>query len=157
MNEELQSSNEELEAMNDELQHRTLELNDMNSFLGTILTTIGLAVIVVDRRQRVQVWNGQAKDLWGLDSDEVEDQPLLSLDIGLPVEKLKTPVRAALEGQDGRQELIVPATNRRGRAFDCRVTCLPLGNSRDGNVRGAIIMMEPVAANQSAEKDKLPS
>ena len=41
MNEELQSTNEELETMNDELRHRTLELNEINAFLETILTTIG--------------------------------------------------------------------------------------------------------------------
>lgn len=130
--------------MNEELRHRTLELNDMNSFLETILTTIGLAVVVVDRQQHVQIWNGQARELWGLSSDEVEDQHLLSLDIGLPVEQLKGPVRAALSGEEQRQELILPATNRRGRSFQCRVTCLPLGSRRDGGVSGAIIMMEPV-------------
>jgi two-component system CheB/CheR fusion protein len=144
MNEELQSSNEELETINDELRHRTLELSDMNSFLETILTTIGMAVIVVDPQQHVQIWNAQAKEMWGLTSEEAEDQHLLSLDIGLPVEQLKGPVRAALSGEDGRQEVILPATNRRGRSFQCHVSCLPLGARRDGNVSGVIIMMEPV-------------
>ena len=49
MNEELQSTNEELETMNDELRQRTFELNEVNAFLETILTTIGLAVAVLDR------------------------------------------------------------------------------------------------------------
>ncbi len=44
MNEELQSSNEELETMNDELRYRTTELNEINVFLDTILTAVGLAV-----------------------------------------------------------------------------------------------------------------
>src|SRR5205807_7215758 len=83
MNEELHSANEELETMNDELRHRTLELNDMNTFLETILATIGLAVAVLDRQQHVQIWNGQAYDLWGLASEEVEDQNFLGLDFGL--------------------------------------------------------------------------
>ena len=68
--------------MNDELRHRTLELNDMNAFQETILTTIGLAVLVIDRRQHIQIWNGQARELWGLTPEDVEDAPLLSLDIG---------------------------------------------------------------------------
>ena len=59
MNEELQSTNEELETMNEELRHRTQEVNDVNSFLETILGTIGLAVAVLDRNQRVQIWNAQ--------------------------------------------------------------------------------------------------
>ena len=64
MNEELQSTNEELETMNEELRHRTQEVNDVNAFLETILGTIGLAVAVLDRSQRVQIWNGQgARDV----------------------------------------------------------------------------------------------
>jgi two-component system CheB/CheR fusion protein len=143
MNEELQSSNEELETMNDELRHRTSELNDMNLFLETILTTMGIAVVVIDRQQHVQIWNGQARELWGLMPEEVEDQHLMSLDIGLPVEQLKRPVRATLGGESEREEVVLPATNRRGRGFQCRVTLLPLGRDGQG-VAGAIMMMEPV-------------
>ncbi len=86
MNEELHSSNEELETINDELRHRTLELNDVNEFLDRIFSKIGLAVAVVDRQQHVQIWNGQARELWGLTAEEVDDQNLLSLDFGLPVD-----------------------------------------------------------------------
>jgi two-component system CheB/CheR fusion protein len=144
MNEELQSSNEELETMNDELRHRTLELNDMNAFLETILTTIGLAVAVLDTRQHVQIWNGQSRELWGLTPEEAEDQHFQSLDIGLPVEKVKSQVRACLSGDSTREEVVVEATNRRGKRFQCRVTVLPLGS--DGSVSGVIMMMEPVDA-----------
>jgi two-component system CheB/CheR fusion protein len=146
MNEELHSSNEELETMNDELRHRTLELNDVNAFLETILTTIGFAVAVLDAAQHVQVWNSQARELWGLTSEEVEDKHLLSLDFGLPVEKLKPHLRATLAGDTEREEVVLEAINRRGKAFQCRVTVLPLGENRDGNGSGIILMMEPVAA-----------
>ena len=144
MNEELQSSNEELETMNDELRHRTLELNDINAFLETILTTIGLAVTVLDRQQQVQLWNDQAHELWGLTPQEAEDQHLMSLDIGLPVEQLKGAVRACLAGEESRQELVLDATTRRGKPFRCRVIVLPLESSTEGNVSGVVIMMEPV-------------
>jgi two-component system CheB/CheR fusion protein len=143
MNEELQSSNEELETMNDELRHRTLELNDMNAFLETILTTIGLAVAVLDGRQHVQIWNGQSRELWGLTSDEATDQHLQSLDIGLPVERLKPNIRAVLAGESTRETVTLEATNRRGKAFSCRVQLLPLGSFGDGQVSGVILMMEP--------------
>jgi two-component system CheB/CheR fusion protein len=142
MNEELQSTNEELETMNDELRHRTLELNDTNTFLEAILGTIGVAVAVLDRHQRVQIWNGQAYELWGLTSDEVEDQNLLALDFGLPVEKLKPLLRDCLSNGDGRGELVVEAVNRRGKNFECRVTCLPMGEDGDGKVSGVILMMD---------------
>ena len=146
MNEELQSSNEELETMNEELRHRTQEVNDVNSFLETILSTIGLAVAVLDRNQRVQIWNGKARELWGVTPDEAEDQPLLALDIGLPLEKLRGQLRTVVGGQSEREETVVQATNRRGKLFQCRVTFMPLGVGGDGNVPGVIMMMEALDA-----------
>jgi two-component system CheB/CheR fusion protein len=144
MNEELQSTNEELEMINHELRHRTLELNDMNVLLETILTTTGLAVAVIDARQLVQLWNGHARELWGPTVDEAEDQHFMSLDIGLPVEQLKTPLRATLSGDSKREEVVVDATSRRGEQFQCRVTVMPLNSGADGQVTGAIVIMEPV-------------
>jgi two-component system CheB/CheR fusion protein len=143
MNEELHSSNEELETMNDELRHRTGELKDMNVFLDTVLSTIGLAVAVLDRQQRVQIWNQQARELWGLNSDEVEDRHLLSLDFGLATDLLEPILRAVLNGSV-QERIVVDATNRRGRAFRCQVTALPLGSDQDGSASGAIVMMEAV-------------
>jgi two-component system CheB/CheR fusion protein len=145
MNEELQSTNEELETMNDELRHRTHELNDTNDFLETILTMIGLAVAVVDRNQQIQVWNGQARELWGVTPDEAEGQHLMSLDIGLPLDKVRPFVRSTLNGTSEREEVVLDATNRRGRSFQCRVTLLPLGSSTEDGRTGVIMTMEPVA------------
>jgi two-component system CheB/CheR fusion protein len=146
MNEELQSSNEELETMNEELRHRTHEVNDINSFLETILGTIGLAVAVLDRNQRVQIWNAKAREMWGVTAEEAEDEPLLALDIGLPLEELRQHLRTALAGQSERDEVVVEATNRRGKAFQCRVTFLPMGSGADGDVSGLIMMMEAIDA-----------
>lgn len=144
MNEELQSSNEELETMNEELRHRTLEVNDMNTFLDTILTTIGLAVLVIDGQQHIQIWNGQARELWGLSAEEVEDQHLQSLDIGLPVEKLRRQLRDTLSGKSEEEQLVLEATNRRGKDIQCRVTLLPVSADGDHAVTSVIMMMEPV-------------
>jgi two-component system, chemotaxis family, CheB/CheR fusion protein len=146
MNEELQSTNEELETMNDELRHRTLELDDMNTFLETILTTIGLAVIVIDRGQHVRIWNRRAREMWGLTAEEAEGQHLLSLDIGLPVEKLKPQLKALLSGQSEREDVILDATNRRGRSVQARVTFLPLGLPSDDGLAGVIMMIETADA-----------
>jgi two-component system, chemotaxis family, CheB/CheR fusion protein len=146
MNEELQSTNEELETMNEELRQRTFELNDVNTFLETILTTIGLAVAVLDQRQHVQLWNGQARELWGLTAEEVEGQHLLGLDIGLPVEQLKPMLRDCLNGNHERHQVTLDAVNRRGKPVRCVVSCLPLTSLNDGEATGIIVMMEPVAA-----------
>jgi two-component system, chemotaxis family, CheB/CheR fusion protein len=153
MNEELQSTNEELETINDELRDRTSELNQVNDFLEAILTSLGLGVAVVDRQQRVQVWNHHAEDLWGLRQDEALDHHLLSLDIGLPVERLAGPLRSVLGGASDREEARLEAVNRRGRAIECATTIMPLRGygSTDGQaVRGAIVLMEDGAVGAQA-------
>jgi two-component system CheB/CheR fusion protein len=143
MNEELQSTNEELETINDELRDRTSELNRINEFLEAILTSLGIGVAVVDRQQRVQIWNSRAEDLWGVRPDEAVDHHLLSLDIGLPTEQLAGPLRSVLGGSSDRESAVVEAVNRRGRSIECETTILPLvAPSGDGDgVRGAIILM----------------
>ena len=137
MNEELQSTNDELGSINDELRQRTLDLHDVNGFLETILTSIGLAVAVVDGDGLVRIWSREAEDLWGLREDETVGVGFLSLDIGLPVADLGDLVRDALLDGAGRAEVDVPALTRRGRSVTCRVTVLPLR----GSLPGAIVLM----------------
>src|SRR5262249_49784646 len=132
---------EELETINDELRQRTGELDRVNAFLESILLSLGVAVAVLDREQHIQVWNEQAEDLWGLRSDEVAGQHLLSLDIGLPVEQLRRPLRNALAGNAEGNEIVLDATNRRGRRIRCKVTCLPLIVASK-EVQGVIVLME---------------
>jgi two-component system CheB/CheR fusion protein len=147
MNEELQSTNEELETINDELRERTGELNQVNEFLETILASLGLAVAVLDSEQRVQIWNDRAEDLWGLRPHEAVSRHFLSLDIGLPTERLAPALRAAIAAPDGRQDLQLEAVNRRGRTISCRVSVIPLArDAGDGSdrasIRGAIVLMD---------------
>ena len=139
-NEELQSTNEELETMNDELRQRSLELNEVNLFLETILGSMGVAVMVIDRSQQVQIWNRHAEGLWGLPAGEAEGQHVLSLDIGLPTEQLKDPIRSCLGGESEREELLLDATVRSGREITCHVTCIPLRGTQRPS--GVIVLME---------------
>jgi two-component system CheB/CheR fusion protein len=141
MNEELQSTNEELETTNEEMRGRTEALNHSNDFLESILTSVRVGVMVVDRNFRVQAWNHKSEDLWGLRSAEVQAQNFLNLDIGLSVEKLRQTIRDCLSGDREFQELTLEAINRRGKQIDCRITCTPLVSSADG-IRGAILLVE---------------
>jgi len=145
-NEELQSTNEELETMNEELRQRTRELNEVNAFLETILTSLGVAVVVLDRNGQIDVWNGHATELWGLRQEEVAGQHFLALDIGLPVEQLKQPIRRALKDEAYRGEVRLSAMTRRGKAIECTVTTLPL-TVHEGEISGAILLMEQRAAS----------
>jgi two-component system, chemotaxis family, CheB/CheR fusion protein len=143
MNEELQSVNEELETTNDELRARGRQVDQVNGFLETVLSRLGTGVVVVDDDQRIQIWNDQAEQMWGLRPSEAEGQHLMNLDIGLPVDELKAPIRAALSGEgDGHEVLDVAAINRLGKSITCRVTTMPL---RGGDSKtGVVLLMEAV-------------
>jgi two-component system CheB/CheR fusion protein len=138
-NEELQSTNEELETMNEELRLRTTDLNQSNAFLRSILAALRAGVAVVDRQLTVLVWNHRAEDLWGLRADEVQGKSLLGMDIGLPVEQL--PLPAFLAGKADFEVVSLAATNRRGRAIQCQVTCTPFLGS-EGERAGVVLLME---------------
>jgi len=143
MNEELQSTNEELETTNTELRMRSDELNTANAFLASILTGLEVAVIVVDPKLQVLAWNHRAEDLWGLRADEVQGRHLMNLDIGLPVEPLRQPIRAVLAGEAQRAELTVECRNRRGKSIRCPVHCTPLSGA-NGETLGVILLIEEV-------------
>jgi two-component system CheB/CheR fusion protein len=143
MNEELQSTNEELETTNTELRLRSDELNTANAFLASILTGLEMAVVVVDPKLQVLAWNHRAEDLWGLRANEVQGRHLMNLDIGLPVEQLRQPVRSVLAAETGRVELTLECRNRRGKAIRCPIRCTPL-IARTGEMLGAILLMEEV-------------
>ncbi len=148
MNEELQSSNEELQAMNEELRLRSEELNSVNAFLESILISLRGGVVVLNREMQVQVWNHRAENLWGLRAEEVQGQHFLNLDIGLPVDQLKQSIRNCLTGEPSYLEIMLKATNRRGKLIQCKVTCTSLVGLAN-EIRGVIIVMESLEDNGS--------
>jgi two-component system CheB/CheR fusion protein len=140
-NEELQSTNEELEAINDDLRERTGDVDAVNLFLETVLTSLGVGVIVLDAERKVQVWNAHAEELWGLRSGEVVGERFFELDVGLPVEQLKTPIREAMRDRSFRADVSLASTTRRGRAIECTVAVLPLA-IEGTEIAGAVLLME---------------
>jgi two-component system CheB/CheR fusion protein len=142
MNEELTSTNDELEAMNEEQRRHTEELDRLNLFLEGILGNLGVGVAVVDRENRIQLWNANSQDLWGLRPDEVEGMDLLSLDIGLPVDELREPLEDAVSQGAKSTDLTLDAVNRRGRSFRCEVRVMPLFSASQGLFGGIVLMRE---------------
>lgn len=160
-NEELQSSNEELATMNEELQSvndelyardadqrtRTAEANRLNSMLGSVLTTLGAGVFVVDTDEIVRMWNSTAEDLWGVREDEAVGQSFGSLDIGLPTEEVKPYIDALLARSDPGDRY-VDAINRRGRQVRVRITGRTLVTDEDE--RTAIVITTEVQKTESS-------
>jgi two-component system, chemotaxis family, CheB/CheR fusion protein len=140
MNEELQSTNDELGSLNDQQRERSDEMDRLNVFLEGILGSLGVAVVVLDEDQRVQIWNDSAAELWGPRGDEVAGQHFLSLDIGLPLERVRDVVRAGLSPTPRASTIAVAAVNRRGKRFDCTVRAVPLVD-RAQRAYGVMLLM----------------
>ena len=163
MNEELQSTNGELETIKNELRERTFKLDDVNSFFESVLGSLRFGVAVVNHQMSINVWNRRAGDLWGIRSDEAEGQHFLNLDIGLPVDSLKTPIRDCLAGQSTVEHVRLDAVDRRGRSIVCDVTVIPQVSA--GEIIGAIVLMgsdpepndPPPSPALGAEPDAAPS
>lgn len=139
MNEELQSSNDELQTMNEAIRQHSDEVEEANALLDSVLRGLRSAVVVMNRELHIQIWNNSATALWGLQADEVAGQHFLNLDIGLPVEQLRQPIRACLQGATS-EEVSLAAVNRRGQAIQCKVTCTALIGKK--KVKGVILLME---------------
>ena len=141
MNEELQSTNEELETMNDELRDRTDETLQANSFLASVLSSMEQGVVVVDRGLHVVAWSRRVTDLFGLRDDDVEGEHLLNLDIGIPVQRLRDPVRQVLAGAEAA-ELELDGHDRRGKGVRVRIAFAPLHNRPESEEpEGAILLV----------------
>jgi two-component system CheB/CheR fusion protein len=70
-NEELQSLNEELEHMNEELERRTAELNVLSERYAETLRRTPLPVLLVDKDEKIQLWNAAAQQLFGVGATSV--------------------------------------------------------------------------------------
>jgi two-component system, chemotaxis family, CheB/CheR fusion protein len=138
MNEEVQSTNEELQTINNELSDRTAELNRTNIFLVSILKSFQTGIVVIDSSYNISIWNYMVEDLWGLRTDEVMGKSIFSLDIELPLEQLRSPIRDSLSGKKHFQEMILDATNRQGRQIKCYLAITPLLGIE---MQGAVLMM----------------
>ena len=124
-----------------EMDMRSGELSEAIAYLNSILASISSSVVVVNRDYLVEVWNPMSEELWGLRKEEALGQSFFSLDIGLPVEKLKHAIRSVFSGENGHEAIEVAATNRRGLAVQLQGSTTPLIN-RNHEISGVIIILE---------------
>ena len=143
VNEELQSTNEEVQKMNELVRRRSEEAARAGAFLQSILASVRVGVVVVDADFKVTLWNDRAEDLWGLRSNEVVGKSLFDLDIGLPMKETQRRIRSFLAEKDGAGDVVMTATNRRGKTIKCHMTCT-LRLDPERKRQGVVLLMEEV-------------
>ena len=136
--------NDELQFSNDALRDRQDEVDRLNMFNSAVLGSMNSGVAVVDHELKVLAWNARSEDLWGVRTDEALGDHLLNLDIGLPLEKLRQPMRQHIaEELDETQTFVLDAVNRRGRQIRVR-TNLTLIRDHGGASPALMLIMESV-------------
>ena len=137
-NEELQSLNEELENMNEELEQRTRELHEVTGRYAETLRRMPWPVMLVDRDEKIQLWNAAAQKLFGVSATSVVG---ISMD-RLPLEQslsrtLVRRSRAVLKRQKGAvmRNLGFRIGDAR-QVFDVHFTPI----ARDAAMEGVLIM-----------------
>ena len=137
-NEELQSLNEELENMNDELEQRTRDLHEVTGRYAETLRRMPWPVMLVDREEKIQLWNAAAQKLFGVSATSVVG---VSMD-RLPLEQslsrtLVRRSRAVLKSQKGavlhNLDFHIGAVRQ---VFDVHFTPI----ARDAAMEGVLIM-----------------
>jgi two-component system CheB/CheR fusion protein len=141
MNEELQSTNDELHTINDTLRERSTELDETKFFLDSLVDSVRLGIVVVDREMRIVLWNNSSEELWGLRSEEVIGAPLASLDMGLPLAKINPLIGKIFVEPNTVEDTAIDAVNRRGKQVRVRVTCTAFGYNGD-SASGALLTMD---------------
>jgi two-component system CheB/CheR fusion protein len=169
-NEELQSTNEELETMNSELQaindelqasgaeqrSRTAQVDDLNTFMESVLMSLRGGVVVLDDDLHVQMWNRRSEELWGVRQDEALGRRFDALDIGLPVADLVPYLTALVTGAGSADGgIVTEAVNRRGRPITVRVSGTPMRGT-DGST-GAIVVVEEAGQSLDGMRPDQPA
>ncbi|HXG02636.1 MAG TPA: CheR family methyltransferase [Candidatus Binatia bacterium] len=159
-NEELQSTNEELETtvqelqavnsqlatLNMELERSGAELKRLHAYHASVLSSLPVAMIVLDRDGVVRTWNPSAERLWGVRADDVVGRPLTSLPLAALAARLGEALPVVLERGQSQVLTDVPCALPGRRPLALHLAPL---RTATGHIDGAVVaapMPEAAAA-----------
>jgi two-component system CheB/CheR fusion protein len=137
--EELQAVNTELGTLNAELEGRTAELNRLDTHHRSLLDSLNLGVVVMNRDGAVTTWSQTAEQLWGLRAEQAVGRRIFALPIGEVAQRIGTTFDRVLRGETAELSDVAYVTADRGsRRGSLRM--VPLRSST-GDVLGVITLM----------------
>ncbi len=131
--EELQSANEELSTVNDELRNRNIEVTQVNNDLTNLLSSIDIAVVMVDKDLTIRRLTPQAQKLLGLIPGDI-GRPFLNINPTIAIPDLQAMV---LQVMSKAKPVEKEAMERNGRYL---VRILPYRTAED-QLDGAVITL----------------
>ena len=137
--EELQSTNEELTTVNEELQTRNSELSQTNDDLNNLLSSVNIAIVMLDNELRVRRFTPMARRILNLIPTDI-GRPITDLHPAIRVPDLAPMIGEVLESMTVK-ERDVP--DQDGRWFSLSIR--PYRTS-DNRVDGAVLVLVDIDA-----------
>lgn len=138
-NEEMQSTNEELTTVNEEIIVKSDALNEANSFQNSILESISDAVIVTDKKLKIQRYNAAALKIFKL-NEQLLGEPLEAASPRFRIPDLRSLVEDVIRNGTPRRKAVRATQN--DRHFELSVH--PCLNAAD-RIVGAVISLHDVS------------
>jgi two-component system, chemotaxis family, CheB/CheR fusion protein len=146
--EELQSSNEELTTLNEELEYRAAELTQVNNDLLNLLSSVDLAILMLDGAQRIRRFNPTAQRALGLIAADA-GRPLADLTMLRAPERLQAAVDHVVETLETKE---MEVEDRNGKKYLLRIRPYRTAESRIDGAVLVLIDVDQFRRNSGAER-----
>jgi two-component system CheB/CheR fusion protein len=143
--EEIQSSNEELVTVNDELQNRNAELNRLNNDLFNVLSSVQMAIVIVEQNLRVRRFTPMAEKLFNLLPTDI-GRPISDFKLNFSVPDLEPLLAEVIDTASAREREV---QDRLGMWYSLRIQPY---KTLDNKIDGAVIMLVDIETLRRARE-----
>ncbi|HWN42876.1 MAG TPA: chemotaxis protein CheB [Thermoanaerobaculia bacterium] len=143
--EEIQSSNEELVTVNDELQNRNSELNLLNNDLFNVLSSVQMAIVLIDQKLRVRRFTPMAEKLFNLVPTDI-GRPISDFKLNFSVPDLEPLLTEVIDTASTREREV---QDRQGLWYSLRIQPY---QTLDNKMDGAVIMLVDIETLRRARE-----
>jgi two-component system CheB/CheR fusion protein len=143
--EEIQSSNEELVTVNDELQNRNAELNLLNNDLFNVLSSVQMAIVLVEQNLRVRRFTPMAEKLFNLVPTDI-GRPISDFKLNFSVPDLEPLLAEVIDTASTREREV---QDRQGLWYSLRIQPY---KTLDNKMDGAVIVLVDIESLRRARE-----
>ena len=132
--EELLSTNEELTTLNEELQNRNTQLSEANVDLNNLLSSVNIAIIMVDEHLTIRRYTPLAERMFNLIASDI-GRPFPELNRAVFVPDMEALMRRVIESLAPIEREV---QDREGRSYALRIRPY---RTRDNKIDGAVLLL----------------